>query len=102
MKSLFASDVLNIMSVVTPLVLEGKSLVTLLNAGAMGTEVRKACQTMQMPYKLALQENKKMGYISKMRYQKIQESYVDFISALQDYVFGAAPLEIDNMEDEEA
>lgn len=102
MKSLFASDVLNIMSVVTPLVLEGKSLVTLLNAGAMGTEVRKACQTMQMPYKLALQENKKMGYISKMRYQKIQESYVDFISALQNYVFGAAPLEIDNMEDEEA
>lgn len=101
MKSLFASDVLNIMGVVTPQVLQGKNVVTLLNAGAMGPEVRKACQALQMPYRMALQENKKIGYISKMRYQKIQESYTEFISALQNYVFGAAPLEIDEETNEE-
>ena len=101
MKSLFASDVLNIMGVVTPQVLQGKNVVTLLNAGAMGPEVRKACQALQMPYRMALQENKKIGYISKMRYQKIQESYTEFISALQNYVFGTAPLEIDEEINEE-
>lgn len=101
MKSLFASDVLNIMGVVTPQVLQGKNVVTLLNAGAMGPEVRKACQALQMPYRMALQENKKIGYISKMRYQKIQESYTEFISALQNYVFGTAPLEIDEETNEE-
>lgn len=98
MKSLFASDVLNIMQVVTPLVLEGKNLVTLLNAGALGSEVRKACQEMYMPYKLALTEAKKLGYVSKQRYQKIQAAYTTFIAALQDYVFGSSPL---NIEDEE-
>ena len=92
MKSLFASDVLNIMQVVTPMVLEGKNLMAVLNAGALGAEVRKACQALVMPYKMALQENKKLGYVSKQRFQKIQAAYTDFIKALQDYVFGSAPL----------
>lgn len=101
MKSLFTSDVLNIMNVVTPLVLEGKNLVTVLGAGSLGVQVRKACQAMMIPYKLALQEMKKQGFVSKMRMQKIQAAYTDFISALQDYVFGTAPLEIDEEESDE-
>lgn len=101
MKSLFTSDVLNIMNVVTPLVLEGKNLVTVLGAGSLGVQVRKACQAMMIPYKLALQEMKKQGFVSKMRMQKIQAAYTDFISALQDYVFGTAPLEIDEEEGDE-
>lgn len=90
MKSLFASDVLSIMQVVTPMVLEGKNLVTLLNAGALGVEVRKAAQAMFLPYKQALTEAKKLGYVSKDRYQKITLAYTEFIRALQNYVFGTA------------
>lgn len=102
MKSLFAGDVLNIMSVVTPMVLEGKNLMTLLNAGALGVEVRKACQAMFIPYRQALQEVGKTGAISKMRYQKITSAYTEFIQSLQNYVFGATPIkeEEDNNEEE--
>lgn len=90
MKSLFASDVLGIMQVVTPMVLEGKNLVTLLNAGALGVEVRKASQAMFIPYKQALTEAEKQGYVSKNRYQAIQTAYTTFIKALQNFVFGTA------------
>lgn len=99
MKSLFASDVLSIMSVVTPLVLEGKNLLTLLNAGALGVEVRKACQAMFLPYKQALQEIEKTGAISKARYSKITTAYTDFIKSLQNYVFGVGPIEEEKEEE---
>lgn len=98
MKSLFTSDVLNIMNVVTPLVLEGKNLVTVLGAGSLGIQVRKACQAMMIPYKMALIELKKQGFISKMKMKKIQDAYVDFIAAIQDYVFGSAPIDLDKEE----
>lgn len=101
MKSLFTSDVLSIMNVVTPMVLEGKNLVTVLGAGSLGVQVRKACQAMMIPYKLALLELKKQGFVSKMKMQKIQAAYTDFIAAIQDYVFGAAPIELDNEEEGE-
>lgn len=103
MKSLFAGDVLEIMKTVTPLVLEGKNLMTLLNAGSLGVQVRKACQNMYLPYKQALMEVKKQGFVSKNRYAKITEAYTEFISALQDYVFGT-PVSADeelNTEEEE-
>lgn len=100
MKSLFASDVLSIMQVVTPMVLEGKNLVTLLNAGALGVEVRKASQAMFIPYKQALAEAEKQGYVSKNRYQAIQTAYTTFIKALQNFVFGTAS-EVDIKEEDE-
>lgn len=101
MKSLFAGDVLSIMSVVTPMVLEGKNLLTLLNAGALGVEVRKACQAMLIPYKQALQEIEKTGAISKIRYSKITSAYTEFIHSLQNYVFGAAPITVEEDSEEE-
>lgn len=96
MKSLFAGDVLEIMKTVTPMVLEGKNLMTLLNAGSLGVQVRKACQAMYLPYKQALMEVGKQGFVSKQRFSKITAAYSEFISSLQDYVFGATPIEIDN------
>jgi hypothetical protein len=103
MKSLFASDVLSIMQVVTPMVLEGKNLVTLLNAGALGVEVRKASQAMFIPYKQALAEAEKQGYVSKNKYQAIQTAYATFIKSLQNFVFGSenSEAEINNEEIEE-
>lgn len=104
MKSLFAADVLNIMSVVTPLVLQGKNLVTLLNAGSLGVEVRKAAQAMSIPYKKALAEAEKVGQVSKQNYQNITRTYTQFIKALQNVIFGGpttlTPVESES-EDEE-
>lgn len=99
MKSLFAGDVLEIMKTVTPLVLQGKNMLTVLGAGALGVQVRKACQTMNIPYRQALMEVSKQGFVSKLRYGKITAAYSEFISSLQDYVFGAAPLEIEDEEE---
>ena len=89
------------MSVVTPMVLEGKNLLTLLNAGALGVEVRKACQAMFIPYRQALQEVGKTGAISKARYSKITAAYTDFIKALQNYVFGPEPIAEEETKGEE-
>lgn len=100
MKSLFASDVLNLMQVITPMVLQGKNLTTLLNAGSLGVEVRKACQAMMIPYRQAMMEVKKQGFCSKMRYQRISNSYTDFINALQNAVFGSKKMEIDDQLEE--
>jgi hypothetical protein len=83
------------------MVLEGKNLLTLLNAGALGVEVRKACQAMLIPYKQALQEIEKTGAISKIRYSKITSAYTEFIHSLQNYVFGAAPITVEEDSEEE-
>lgn len=36
---------------------------------------------------MALLESKKSGFVSKARYQKIQEAYNEFVKAVLDYVF---------------
>ena len=101
MKSLFASDVLNIMNVVTPLVLEGKNLVTLLNAGSLGVEVRKAAQAMFLPYKKALQEADKMGQVSKKNYGDITAAYTTFIRSLQEVVFSSKSITPESINEDE-
>ncbi len=101
MKSLFASDILDILKTLTPLVLKGKNLNSLLNAGSLGVEVRKATQALFIPYKQALMEVSRQGFVSKARYSKITAAYSDFIRALQDYVFGT-PVDKKLVEEEES
>ena len=88
MKSLFAQDLLGILQELTPQVVNsGKNLNALLGASSLGVEVRKATQKLQIPFRLALMESKKSGFVSKARYQKIQEAYNEFVKAVLDYVF---------------
>lgn len=88
MKSLFAQDLLGILQELTPqIVNSGKNLNALLGASSLGVEVRKAAQKLQIPFRLALMESKKSGFVSKTRYQKIQEAYNEFVKAVLDYVF---------------
>jgi len=101
MKSLFESDLLGIMKILGPQIMSGKNLTALLNAGALGVEVRKACQALMIPYRQAMLEEKKMGFVSKQRYQKISKAYIEFVKSIEDYVFGVAPLEINEDEQEE-
>ena len=89
MKSLFTTDLLGIMQEITPQVLLGKNLNALLGASALGVEVRKAAQALQVPYKLALIESQKQGFVSKVRYQKIRDAYTEFAKSVLDYVFNS-------------
>ena len=87
MKSLFTTDLIGIMQEISPLIVQGKNLNALLGASSLGVEVRKAATSMQIPYKLAMMENSKNGFVSKMRYQKIQEAYTEFVKSILRYVF---------------
>ena len=89
MKSLFTTDILDLMKTITPEVLKGKPINTLLGASSLGKNVRVAVQKLQMPYRMALQESQKAGFVSKMRYEKIQSAYIEFCRALEDEVFSS-------------
>lgn len=88
MKSLFATDVLDIIKTIHPDVMAGKQINTMLGCSSLGRNIREASQKLQLPYRYAMQEIQKTGKISPMRYKKIQDAYVDFIKALTDEVFG--------------
>ena len=88
LKSLFTTDVLTIIKEVTPLVLQGKQLNALIGASSLGKGPRQACQALQIPFRMAMKEAQKMGYLTKMRYEKLQKHYMDFVNALIDDVFG--------------
>lgn len=87
-KSLFVSDVMNIMNTITPEIMNGKQINTLLGLSAFGKELRVAGQELQIPYRMAMNEEKRTGAVTKMRYQKIQDAYNKFVHALIDHVFG--------------
>ena len=87
LKGLFTSDVLYVLQKITPDVIAGKPLSTLLGAGALGKDVRQAAQKLQIPFRMAMNEAKKQGFVSKMRYQKLQSAYMEFINSLLNDVF---------------
>ena len=87
LKGLFTSDVLYVLQKITPDVIAGKPLSTLLGAGALGKDVRQAAQKLQIPFRMAMNEAKKQGFVSKVRYQKLQGAYMEFINSLLNDVF---------------
>lgn len=90
LKSLFTVDVLDIMKTITPLVIQGRPINALIGAASLGKSVRVASQELMIPFRMAMNEAKKNGFLSKMRYQKLQEAYMKFINALIEDVFGPA------------
>ena len=100
MKSLFTTDLIGIMQEISPMIIQGKNLNALLGASSLGVEVRKAAQNMQIPYRLAMMENSRSGFVSKMRYQKIQEAYTEFVKSILRYVF-ETPTSVNLKEEEE-
>lgn len=102
MKSLFTTDVLDIMKTITPDILKGKQIATLIGASSLGKNVRLAAQKLQIPFRMAFQEESKQKYISKNRYQKIQDAYIEFTKSLIEEVFGVTPIVNEPSEDEQA
>ena len=99
LRSLLSSDLLRILNSVTPQILEGKQINTLLGLSALGKAYREYGQALFIPMRLGLQELKRQGFINKTRYQKLQSAYTQFINAVLDDVFGPNPSPIEN-EDE--
>lgn len=88
LKSLFTTDLLDIMKEITPDIMAGKNPGTLLGASSLGKGVRQTVQALFLPYRMALSEVTKTGAVSKNRYQKLQQTYVDFTNAMIEEVFG--------------
>ena len=89
MKSLFATDVLDIMKSITPDIMAGKPIGTLIGASSLGKNIRVTTQKMQMPMKMALQQAQKQSYVTKNIYEKIQALYIQFIGELTEEVFSS-------------
>lgn len=99
LKSLLSSDLLRILNSITPQILEGKQINTLLGLSSLGKAYREYGQKLNIPMRLGLQELKRNGFVNKTRYQKLQQAYTEFINAVLEDVFGPNPSPIVN-EDE--
>lgn len=89
LRALFTSDVLYILNLITPQVVEGKQINTLLGCASVSKTARVEAQKLQLPLRMAMLESKRQGFVSKMRYQKLQEAYLGFIKGLMEDVFGS-------------
>lgn len=88
LKSLTASDVMAIMNQVTPEIIKGKQINTLLGLSSLSKSLRVAGQKLQIPYRLGLQEEKRTKAVTKKRYQDLSSAYNEFVQAVFDYCFG--------------
>lgn len=92
LKSLFTSDVLDILKSLSSEIKDGKQITTLIGAGSLGKSVRVASQKLQMPYRYAMQEADKRGVLSPNRYKNLQAAYTEFINSMIEEVFGSNPI----------
>jgi hypothetical protein len=89
LRALFTSDVLYILNLITPEIIKGKQINTLLGCSAVSKTARIEAQKLQIPLRMAMLESKRQGFVSKVRYQKLQEAYLSFIRGLMEDVFGS-------------
>lgn len=101
MKSLFSTDLLDLMKTVTPDVMQGKQLNTLLGASSLGKDCRVIMSKINLPLKMALQQASKSGYVTKNIYEKVQALYVEMVNSLIDVVFSSKSTIPDLKEGEE-
>ena len=90
LKALLTSDVLYILGQVSSEVInKNKQINTLLGCSSISKNLRQAAQNLQLIYRMAGREAQKQGFVSKMRYQKLQAAWGDFVKAVIEEVFGA-------------
>lgn len=89
LQSLLTSDVLYILGQISSEVInKNKQINTILGCSSISKNLRISCQNMQIVYRMAGKEAQKMGFVSKMRYQKLQAAWNEFVKAVIDEVFG--------------
>lgn len=87
LKSLFTTDILDILKAITPDIMGGKPLATVLGTSSLGPEIRQSAVKLQIPLKMALQQLSKTGYVTKNYFEKVQTLYTQFITDLCNIVF---------------
>lgn len=102
LKSLFTTDILGIMKQIYPDIMKGKQISTLIGASSISKNSRQAAQKLQIPFRLAMQQQEKQKFITKDRYQKIQDAYLEFTESLLEEVFGPKAEPLKPEEEEEA
>lgn len=88
LKGMLASDIMAILNVVTPEIIKGKQINTLLGLSSLSKELRLAGQALSMPMRMGLKEEKNTGAVTKKRYQDLAESYNKFIKSVFSYCYG--------------
>ena len=88
LKSMFTNDLLLLLNQITPEVLKGKQINTLLGCSSLSKTARTSAQKLQLDLRYALREMSKQGFVSKLRFQKLQDSYMTFTKSLVEDIFG--------------
>lgn len=88
LKSMFTNDLLLLLNQITPEVLKGKQINTLLGCSSVSKTARTSAQKLQLDLRYALREMSKQGFVSKLRFQKLQDSYMTFTKSLVEDIFG--------------
>lgn len=88
LKSMFTNDILLLLNQITPEILKGKQINTLLGCSSVSKTARTSAQKLQLDLRYALREMSKQGFVSKMRFQKLQDSYMTFTKSLVEDIFG--------------
>ena len=96
LKSLFTTDILNILKQIHPEILKGKQISTLLGASSLGKSTRVAAQKLQIPYKMISKEIEKNGAPTPNRFKKLSEAYLEFINSMVEEVFGSSNTAVNN------
>lgn len=89
MKSLFCSDLLDILKTITPDIMKGKQIGTLLGASSLGKNTRVIAQKLQMPLRQSLIQLEKQGYVTKNFFEKTQTLYGEFVKEMTNEVFSS-------------
>ena len=92
LKSMFVSEINMLFNQVTPEILAGKQINTLLGCSSLGKSLRQASQKLMIPYRMGFQEIRKNGSITPTRFKAIKAAYEEFIQALLDEVFGSSAM----------
>ena len=96
LKSLFTTDILNILKQIHPEILKGKQISTLLGASSLGKSTRVAAQKLQIPYEMISKEIEKNGAPTPNRFKKLSEAYLEFINSMVEEVFGSSNTAVNN------
>lgn len=101
MKSLLASDILQIIKQIHPEIMQGKQIATLIGASSISKNARVASQKLQLPYKMAMQQVQKSGQITQDRWKKIQQAYLEFTDSIVNEVFNGTTQISENSSDDD-
>lgn len=87
LKGIFLSDLNALFNEVLPYIVEGKQLNTLIGVSQVTPTLSKIARDLSLAYKRALKSERSTGQIPKMLYQRLKNSYTEFLNQLFSQVY---------------